>query len=257
MNMYIKLAVTTTITTCLLAIVALHAAELKSGYEFISDEAREMQDDEFMNPGYAMVERGSELFYDDKDGVKPCASCHGESGEKLEPGNIAAYPVYDEKLGKPLSLQHRIHMCSENSGNKPMKYDSKDALALETFVRNLAKGEKVNVSIDGPAKPYYEKGKAMFNARSGQMNMSCQQCHEAYSGMRLRAQVLSQGHSNGFPTYRLKNQRVNGLHERFRQCQNLLRAQYLKGGADEYVNLELYLHSRGNGLPIETPGVRF
>jgi sulfur-oxidizing protein SoxA len=257
MNIYTRLVLTIAITTGLLTAAGLQAAQLKSGYEFISDEAREMQDDEFMNPGYAMVERGSELFHAGDGGSQTCASCHGEGGEKLAPAKIATYPVFDEKQGKPLSLQHRIHLCSENSGNKPMKYDSNDALALETFVRNLAKGEKVNVSIDGPAKPYYENGKAMFNGRSGQMNMSCQQCHEAYSGMRLRAQVLSQGHSNGFPTYRLKNQRVNGLHERFRQCQNLLRAQYLKGGADEYVDLELYLHSRGNGLPIETPAVRF
>lgn len=244
-------------TTCLLTFGFLHAGELKSGYEFISEEAKEMQDDEFMNPGYATVEKGSELFAAENENGKSCASCHGDNGEKIKPTRIAAYPVYDEQLKKPVSLQGRIHLCSERMGNKKMKYDSKKALALETYVRNLAKGQTVNVSIDGPAKPFYEKGKEMFNNRAGQMNMSCQQCHENYSGMRLRAQVLSQGHSNGYPAYRLKNQRINGLHQRFRQCQNLLRAQYLKGGADEYVNLELYLHARGNDLPIETPGVRF
>jgi sulfur-oxidizing protein SoxA len=50
------------VMACLLVYGSIHAMELKSGYEFISEEAREMQDDEFMNPGYAMVERGSEMF---------------------------------------------------------------------------------------------------------------------------------------------------------------------------------------------------
>jgi sulfur-oxidizing protein SoxA len=73
----------------------------------------------------------------------------------------------------------------------------------------------------------------------------------------LRAQTLSQGQSNGFPVYRLQNTRVNGLHERFRQCQHNFRAKALKAGSDEYTNLELYINAIGNGLKIETPAIRF
>ncbi len=239
---------------------SLYAFEKKSGFEFISPESQEMQDDEFLNGGYELVEKGHELFNKPGKNGKSCASCHGEDAEKLSVKNIAAYPVYDEKVKKPVSLQGRIHMCSENQlGNKKMKYDKKGgpAIALETFVRNLAKGEKVNVSIDGPIKPFYEKGKEAFYSRSGQMDMQCSHCHETYTGINLRAQKLSQGQPNGYPAFRLKNQRVNGLHERFRQCENLLRAQFSKPGADRYVNLELFMYHRSNGLTIETPGIRF
>lgn len=255
-----RLAVIKTMITVLLFLASgsIRALELKSGYEFISDAAKEMQDDEFMNPGTAMVEQGSKLFSTVGKNSKSCDSCHGDGGSKLKPANIAKYPVYSDELKKPLTLQKRIHLCSQNYLNNPaIKYDSKKALALETFVRNLANGEKVNVSIEGRLKPFYEKGKAMFQIRSGQFDMSCKHCHITYSGVHLRSQVLSQGHTNGFPTYRLKKQRVHGLHERIRQCQNQLRAQYLKSGSDEYVNLELYLNASGNGLTIETPGVRF
>jgi sulfur-oxidizing protein SoxA len=81
-------------------------------------------------------------------------------------------------------------------------------------------------------------------------------CHQLYAGKKLRANTLSQGQSNGFPTYRLKWQKLGSLHRRFRGCNKQVRAQPLKYGADEYVNLELYLAWRGRGLPIESPSVR-
>lgn len=248
------------VTAVLVISTSLYAFEKKSGFEFLSPESQEIQDDEFLNGGYELVEQGHELFNQPGKNGKSCASCHGEDGGKLSAKKIATYPVYDETLKKPLTLQGRIHQCSENRlGNEKMKYDEKGgpAIALETFVRNLAKGEKVNVSIDGPIRPFYEAGKKAYYSRSGQLDMQCSHCHDTYTGFKLRAQTLSQGHPNGYPAFRLKNRRVNGLHERFRQCENLLRAQYAAPGSDRYVNLELFLYHRSNGLTIETPGVRF
>lgn len=241
-----------------LCIPFAQAAEPKSGYHWLSDETKEMQDDEFANPGYFTVDNGRKLFNAAGRNGKSCASCHGSDGKRLDTESIAMFPKFDEQTQKPISLQGRIHACSrEHLGNAPMKYDSKNAIALETFVRNLAQGERVNVKTDGPIAPFVLKGKAYFEARRGQMDMACAHCHVNYVGMRLRAQSLSQGQLNGFPVFRLANQRVNGAHARFRQCENRLRGSYQKAGADDYVNLELYLMSRGNGLKIETPGVRY
>ena len=234
------------------------ATDAKSGYEWLSQPVREMQDDDFANPGYLAVDRGAELFATAGGNGKTCADCHGDGGEQLDTARIASYPVFDAQTRKPITLQGRIHACSQTRlGNAPMRYDGKDAIALETFVRNLAHGVPLQVRIDGELAPFAEKGKAYFEGRRGQMDMSCAHCHVTYAGLRLRAQPLSQGQLNGFPTYRLTNQRVNGIHLRFRQCENRLRASYQPAGADDYVNLELYMMSRGNGLPIETPAVRF
>ena len=241
-----------------LAALPAGAFEAKSGYEWLSEESREMQDDEFANPGYLVVDRGREAFNTAAANGKSCASCHAEDGAGLDPAGIARYPVFDESRQKPMTLQGRIHACSEQQlGNKPMKYDSKPVIELETFVRNLALGETINVDTEGDIAPFVQRGKAYFEARRGQMDMSCAHCHETYAGLRLRAQVLSQGQLNAYPTYRLANQRVNGTHLRFRQCENQLRASFQKAGTQDYINLELYLMSRGNGLKIETPGVRF
>jgi sulfur-oxidizing protein SoxA len=75
--------------------------------------------------------------------------------------------------------------------------------------------------------------------------------------LKLRAQVLSQGQSNGFPLYRLANGRVVGLQTRISQCFDQFRAEGYPYGSEENTLLELYINARGNGLKIETPAVRF
>lgn len=232
--------------------------EHQSGYDFLSPESQQMQDDDFENPGSIVVDTGADMFVTAGKNGKSCASCHGDDGGKLDVKHLATYPVFDKKLNKPITLQQKIHMELESKlGNEKLKYDSKEVLALEVFVRNLARGEKVNVKVDGPMKPFFEKGKEIYHARSGQLNMACTQCHDSYYGKRIRANLLSQGQSNGYPAYRLKNGKVNGLHSRFNGCYKNFRATKSKPGNDDYVALEVYLGWRGNGLMIEAPGIRF
>jgi sulfur-oxidizing protein SoxA len=204
------------------------------------------------------VAKGAVLFSaQGRKGVS-CASCHGEGGKKLDPKHIARYPVLDSKTKRPITLQQRvIDEWSEQLGNSPLKYESDDALALEAFVRHLARGQLVNVQTDGAMAPFYEAGQKLFETRAGQLNMSCNLCHENHAGEKLRAQVLSQGQTNGFPLYRLANGKVVGSQTRFNQCYDAFRAKPYPFGSEEYTLLELYANSRGNGLKIETPAVRF
>lgn len=234
------------------------ARELKSGSEFLSAAARDMQNDEFANPGMTAVEEGREEFH--KPGVndKTCATCHGENGRKFNLKKIASYPVYNEEYEKPFTLQEQINYCGEEHlDNVPYVYDCIDLVEIEAYVRNLAHGEKVNVKITNKLKPFYEKGKKLYNTRFGQMNMACVVCHDQFDGQRLRGQVLSQGHSNGFPVYRLGSGKITSLHGRIKECFYSFRAEPFHIGSDELISLELYLHTRGNGLLIETPAVRY
>ncbi len=41
------------------------AAEPRSGYEYIKQSTRDMQDDDFENPGMLTIERGRQLFNED------------------------------------------------------------------------------------------------------------------------------------------------------------------------------------------------
>jgi L-cysteine S-thiosulfotransferase len=112
------------------------------------------------------------------------------------------------------------------------------------------------VSIDGPAKPFFEKGKAFYYERRGLNDLACSHCHMDGEGHHLRSELLSQGQANGFPTYRLKWQKLGSLHRRLQGCNEEIRAEPFPLGSDEYTNLELYLAWRANGLPVETPSVR-
>lgn len=234
------------------------ARELKSGSEFLSPATREMQNDEFANPGMTAVEEGREEFHKPGVNEKTCATCHGENGSKFNLKKIASYPVYNEEYEKPFTLQEQINYCGEEHlDNVPYVYDCIDLVEIEAYVRNLARGEKVNVKITDKLKPFYEKGKKLYNTRFGQMNMACVVCHDQFDGKRLRGQVLSQGHSNGFPVYRLGSGKMTSLHGRIKECFRSFRAEPFHIGSDELISLELYLHTRGNGLPIETPAVRY
>ncbi|MEL6748553.1 MAG: sulfur oxidation c-type cytochrome SoxA, partial [Pseudomonadota bacterium] len=75
-------------------------------------------------------------------------------------------------------------------------------------------------------------------------------------GNMIRADHLSQGQINGFPTYRLKWQGLGSIHRRFKGCMKQVRATPYKPGGDEFTALELYVASRGAGLSVETPAVR-
>ncbi|MGI9386894.1 MAG: sulfur oxidation c-type cytochrome SoxA [Methyloligellaceae bacterium] len=231
--------------------------ELWSGYKYAKPDTRAMQDDEFANPGMNWHDIGQEHWSKvEGEAGKACASCHGDDASSMK-GVGARYPIVDEKSGKLVNIENRINMCrKENMKADPWKYDSSQSLGMTIFVKAQSRGMPVNVKVDGAAKPFFDKGKAFYYERRGQLDMACAQCHEGYFGQRVRMNTLSQGQSNGFPTYRLKWQKPGSLHRRFSGCNKQVRAKPFKKGSEEYLALELYLAWRGAGLPVETPAVR-
>lgn len=234
------------------------ADETVSGYKYLQPDLQEMQNDLFSNPGMLMVEQGEVLFARAGVNGKSCADCHGADGSGLDAKHIARYPVYSEELKQPLTLHGRIQRCwTERLGNPSITDRDKELLALESFVRYLARGEPVNVATDGGMARYYEAGEKLFHTRFGQVDIACHQCHDYHAGQMFRGQVLSQGQSNGFPVYRFTEGKVVGLQERITQCLTKLRAEPFAEDSPENLALEVYLSARSNGLPIETPAIRY
>lgn len=231
--------------------------ELWSGYKYAKTDTQAMQDDDFENPGMAWHDVGEELWSKVDGGAgKSCMSCHNDASASMKTVG-ARFPIYDSKRKKLVNIEDRINICrTENMKAKSWKYDSTQSLGMSIYVRAQARGMPINVTIDGPAKPFYEAGKKFYYERRGQLNMACAHCHEKYFGQQIRMNTLSQGHSNGFPTYRLKWQKPGSLHRRFSGCNKQVRAKPFPKGSNEYLSLELYLASRGQGLLVETPAVR-
>lgn len=234
------------------------ADEVKSGYEFIKPSTRAMQDDDFENPGMLAVERGMELFNEKQANAgKACSDCHGAEGEKLDTKSIARYPVYDSKTGEIITLQRRIRNCRDAIGSKSLSANHTELIALETFVRNRAYGEVVNVQTDGAVAELLTRGEKLYKTRYGLIDMSCAHCHTFYPGQMIRGQKISQGQGNGFPAYRLDIGEMTNLHQRIQQCLALMRAEPFDSESEEIHLLGLYIMSRSNGLGIETPAVRY
>jgi len=236
---------------------AFQVGDLRSGYTFAIPETRAMQDDDFENPGFLWLDDGAEQW-ETADGAagKACVDCHGDAADSMAAVG-ATYPVYAPEIGKPINIEQRINQCRvERMDAKPWKWESRELLAMTIFVKNQSAGEAVDVALSDDLMPFYNDGKAFYEQRRGQLDMACAHCHIENAGAQLRANVLSQGQPNGFPLYRLKWQNVGSLHRRFRGCNSQVRAEPFAYGSDEYVNLELFLTHRANGLPVETPAVR-
>jgi sulfur-oxidizing protein SoxA len=232
------------------------AAEKHSGYQDASPATRAMQDDDTENPGFLWVQQGETLWSQRVGSAgRSCADCHGAATTLR--GVAARYPHYDAKLGRPITLTQRIEQCRvERQGAPALEPESDARLGLTAYVGLQSRGMPMRVDADGPAQRFLEEGRAFFNLRQGQLNLSCAQCHDELAGQRLGGSVIPQGHPNGYPEYRLEWQTMGSLERRIRNCLVGVRAEPLSAGSLELVELELFLGWRANGLPVETPAVR-
>lgn len=228
-----------------------------SGYQFRTKETQAMQDDDLENPGMLAIDRASAEWskVEGADG-KSCASCHGDAAKSMK-GVGAETPKWSAKLNKPVTIEQQINICrKDHMKAEPWAFKSQHLTDMTAFVREQSRGMPVAPKIDGPMHAWWEKGKEIYYTRYGQLDLACASCHEKNNGKFMRADFLSQGQTNDFPTYRLRDQRLIPLHERFQGCMNDVRAEPFKPQSDEFTALELYVAWRGIGLPVETPGVR-
>ncbi len=229
-------------------------SEITSGWVYRSDETQALQLDDFDNPAFVFVDQGIDLYaaVDGSEG-KACASCH-ENVEDFAGLRASMPKVVDGEL---VTMENLVNNCrTERMGAEPWKWSGGQMTAMTALIGLQSRGMPVNVAIDGDAAPFWEAGKELYYTRVGQLDMACSNCHEDNYGNMIRADHLSQGQINGFPTYRLKNAKLNSSHGRFKGCMSNIRATPFAEGGDEFKALELYLASRGNGLSVETPSVR-
>ena len=230
---------------------------LKSGSEFAGPEVRALQNDDFANPGMHWVLRGEKLWNAPAGRrEKACAACHG-AGQASMKGVAARYPKIDPGAARLVNLEGRVNLCRvRHQEAEPLAYESDELLALTAYVAYQSRGMPVDVVIDWQNRRHFERGRDYYYRRLGQMNLACAHCHQHNWGRRLLAETISQGHGNEYPAYRLEWQAMGSLHRRFRSCLYGIRAEMLPAGAQEYLDLELFLAWQAKGLPIGTPGVR-
>lgn len=229
--------------------------EVISGWHYRTDETQSLELDDFENPSMIFVDQAIDAF-ETPDGAagKSCAECHNDPESFA--GLTASMPKVNED-GTLVVMEDLVNTCrTERMEADAWKWSGDDMQAMIALIGLQSRGMPMDVQIDGPAAPFWEQGKEMYYTRYGQLELSCANCHEDNNGNYIRADHLSQGQINGFPTYRLKQAKLISKHNRFRGCIRDTRAETFAEGSDEFRALELYVASRGNGLSVETPAVR-
>jgi sulfur-oxidizing protein SoxA len=251
------------IAACLcVAATGLSATEIppdqrRSGYADAGPDTKAMQDDDTANPGMLWVLDG-EAAWNAKAGAanRACADCHQDATESMK-GVAARYPAYDATRSRPIDLEERVNICrTEHQNATPLRFESRELLALTAYVGRQSRGMPIAPASDPRLAPFVAAGRALFEQRQGQINMSCAQCHDDNWGKRLAGNIVPQGQPTGYPIYRLEWQNLGSLQRRLRNCISGMRAELYEWGSPELVALELFLMRRAGGLAVETPGVR-
>jgi L-cysteine S-thiosulfotransferase len=231
--------------------------ERHSAYTDMSRETKAMQDDDTANPGMLAVLDGEALWNRKVGGAnRSCADCHNDATSSMK-GVAARYPAFDDTSGRPIDLEERINLeRSTHQKALPLRFESDELLALSAYVARQSRGEPIAPPRDPRLEAFVTAGRDFFNKRQGQLNLSCALCHDDNWGKRLAGNIVPQGHSTGYPLYRLEWQSLGSLQRRLRNCISGMRAEVPEYGAPEYANLELFLMRRATGMPMESPAVR-
>lgn len=200
-------------------------------------------------PFEGVIESGKAMWEKPFANGKTYAECFPNGGKNVA-GN---YPMFDDAQGKVVTFEMALNACREANGEKPIEYSGKEIGTLTSYARTLSDGMKMNIKVQSPAaKEAYERGKAFFYQRRGQLNFSCGTCHQDNAGHRIRSEFLSPsvGQATHWPAFRGGDNQVT-LQQRYAGCNTQVRAVALKPGSQEFNDLEYFHSYLSNGLPMK------
>lgn len=214
------------------------------------------------------IEQGALLFNKPGKNGKSCASCHAPGvNTPAAPGlqEIAAnYPRYDRKLDKIMLIETRNNHCRKKyMHSHAYKPGSRHSNVLASYVKYLARNKPIHISSDKETQKARLQGKKIFYKKTGQLNLSCADCHDSAANKWLRGQPLSSIKLGGEFSYTaatwpkhyfaLHDLGLISMQQRIRHCQIVTRTYPLKLGSDEYTHLELFITSLAEGRPMQAP----
>ena len=245
---------------------------MRSGISFASADLRATQADDSLNPAFLWIDQGQALWSEgsgfgtvhgagserhDSSAEHPsCASCHHDWQRSMR-GVAMKYPRWDNNNSRLINLEGQINACRTQRQHRPaLAYESDELLGLTALVSLASRGMELKRTRQTSLEAALARGQARYETRMGQNNLACMHCHTQNAGQHLGGETISQGQPHAYPAYRLEWQKMGSLQKRLRACLSGVKAEIWAFGSDELMELELYLSFRGEGLPIESPGVR-
>src|SRR3954462_4094470 len=161
-----KLIAAAATATCVSSAVAEIAFDQRrSSYEQMSTATKAMQDDESANPAMLTALDGETLWKRKVgDAAKSCADCHGDASSSMR-GVSARYPAFSPTKSRPIDIEQRINLCRTEQQKAPaLAHESRDLLALTTFVGKQSRGMPIAAVNDQKTKPFIEAGQKIYSA---------------------------------------------------------------------------------------------
>jgi L-cysteine S-thiosulfotransferase len=214
--------------------------------------------DELENPGVWAIDKAPALWTARGPNGSSCSTCHAKPDEMFKTW-AAAMPRWEPRLDRVLGVEEFVARHAKATTGHNWLMESDENIALAIYLRYLANGTPINVDVASePAKAAYERGKELAALKVGQLNFSCNDCHEKSALRWIRGQwlVRQRGQLDHFPTWRTSLQETWDIRKRFQWCQVNIRANELPPDAKEYGDLELYLTAASAGLKLSVPGIR-
>ncbi len=106
--------------------------EVMSGWLFREDDTRDMERDDFDNPGMLGVEAAMDTW-DTVEGTagKACSDCHGALDDDQLVGVKAVYPKWNEDAGAVMTIEQVMNVCrSERLGAVAWGYNSTEMIYM-------------------------------------------------------------------------------------------------------------------------------
>ena len=181
-----------------------------------------------------------------KDG-KSLASCFPNGGRRV----AAAYPQYDSRLKRVITLETAINQCLKAHGEALLDAQEPPMAQVTAYLRSLADGQRIAVRVPAAAEERFAQGQRMYFTRMGQRNYACASCHVQGAGKRFGDTPLSPaiGQATHWPVVR------DGvpvtLQVKIRECLELMGAAPFPAGSDELNHLEYFLTYLSNGMPLK------
>lgn len=216
--------------------------------------------DPFVNPAADRIEVGEKLLSQAGPNGKSCMTCHANAKTAFV-GWAVTMPKWEPRLNHMLGVEEFIYRHGNATTGADFRMQSTSNLDLTVYLHSLSNGKPIKVDVSSPgAQAALKRGEDLFGTKIGQFNMACADCHTPERGANkwIRGQYLGEpkGQLDHFPNWRTSRNEVWDIRKRLQWCNIQVRANELPPDASEYADLELYLKSHSQGLPLTAPNIR-
>ena len=182
-----------------------------------------------------------------------------------DPAIVGDYPMFDEKMGKVITLSGKIMQCAKEAGLKEGKKDWNMKQGIMTDLQaylayeSTEAGKKVNTQINSiEAALAYEDGKKEFYKQRGYLKLSCATCHVQGAGKRVRVDYMSPvlGAVTHFPVYRIGKSQMYTLEGRLGGCNRNMGEKPHKAGSTWSNNILYFMAYMSKGMKLDGPDIR-